>query len=61
MTMVDKTALKSVAYIFINVALLIIYACTFGKDSITKFLDGGLIIVKHEKPTTFVKPPGILI
>ena len=61
MAMVDKTALKSVAYIFINLALLIIYACTFGKDSIIKYLDGGLIIVKHEKPTTSVKPPGILI
>ena len=61
MAMVDKTALKSVAYIFINVALLFIYACTFGKDSIIKYLDGGLIIVKHEKPTSCVKPPGKLI
>ena len=59
MAMVDKTALKSVAYIFINVALLIIYACTFGKDSIIKYLDGGLIIVKHEEPIISVNPPGI--
>ena len=57
----SNAALKSAAYIFINVALLIIYACTFGKDSIIKYLDGGLIIVKHEKPTTSVKPPGKLI
>ena len=59
LAMVDKTALKSVAYIFINVALLIIYACTFGKDSITKYLDRGLVIIKHEEPIISVNPPGI--
>ena len=58
MTMVDKTALKSVAYIIINVALLIIYACTFGKDSVKKYLDGGLTIVKHNEAKHSVTSPG---
>ena len=56
--MVDKAALKSVAYIIINVALLIIYACTFGKDSVKKYLDGGLTIVKHKEAKHSVTSPG---
>ena len=61
MAMAGKLSLKLVATITVNIVLLIIYACTFGKNSMKKYLEGGLITVKHEEPITSVKPPGVYI
>ena len=61
MAMAGKLSLKLVATINVNIVLLIIYACTFGKNSMKKYLEGGLITVKHEEPITSIKPPGMYI
>ena len=61
MAMAGKLSLKLVATITVNIVLLIIYACTFGKNSMKKYLEGGLITVKHEEPITSIKPPGVYI
>ena len=61
MAMGDKLSLKLVATITVNIVLIIIYACTFGKNSMKKYLEGGLITVKHEEPITSIKPPGMYI
>ena len=61
MAMADKLTLKLIATITVNIVLLIIYACTFGKNSMKKYLEGGLITVKHEEPITSIKPPGMYI
>ena len=59
MAMAGKLSVKLVATITVNIVLLIIYACTFGKNSMKKYLEGGLITVKHEEPITAIKPPGM--
>ena len=51
---------KLVANIMVNIALLTLYVFLFGKESVTKYLDEGVITVTHEEKMSFIKPPGSL-
>ena len=43
--------------IFISIILIIIYLILFGKVSIEKYLDGGVLINQNEKRTLTIDPP----
>ena len=43
--------------IFISIILIIIYLIIFGKVSIEKYLDGGVLINQNEKRTFTIDPP----
>ena len=43
--------------IFISIILIIIYLIIFGKVSIEKYLDGGVLINQNEKRTLTIDPP----
>ena len=43
--------------IFISIILIIIYLIVFGKVSIEKYLDGGVLINQNEKRTFTIDPP----
>ena len=49
-----------VGYVAVNIVLLIIYACTFGYQSIHKYLDKGIIVVEQEETNSILPPPGHL-
>ena len=51
---------KLVANIVVNIVLLTLYVFLFGKESVNKYLDEGIIIVTHEEKMSFIKPPGYL-
>ena len=51
---------KLVANIVVNIVLLTLYVFLFGKESVNKYLDEGIIIVTHEEKMSSIKPPGYL-
>ena len=51
---------KLVANIVVNIVLLTLYVFLFGKESVQKYIDEGVIIVTHEEKVTFIKPPGYI-
>ena len=51
---------KLVANIVVNIVLLTLYIFFFGKESVNKYLDEGMIIVTHEEKTSIIEPPGYL-
>ena len=55
MFLVEHWAVK----FFLNISLVIIYIFTFGKNSLEKYLDGGVIISTKTIQTTEIDPPGM--
>ena len=55
--MVDKVFIKIAANVAANIVLFIIYALLFGQQSIKKYLEKGVTIVKYKE--TPIPPPGI--
>ena len=51
---------KLVANIVVNIVLLTLYVFFFGKESVDKYLDDGIIIATHEEKMSILKPPGYL-
>ena len=51
---------KLIANIVVNIVLLTLYVFLFGKESVNKYLDEGIIIVTHEEKMSVIKPPGYL-
>ena len=51
---------KLIANLVVNIVLLTLYVFLFGKESVHKYLDEGVIIVTHEEKVTFIKPPGYI-
>ena len=49
---------KLVSNVLVNIVLLLIYICFFGRQSIQKYFDKGTLIVNHEEKPAFVTPPG---
>ena len=45
--------------LFLNISLVIIYIFTFGKNSLEKYLDGGVIISTKTIQATEIDPPGM--
>ena len=43
--------------IFISIILIIIYLIIFGRVSIKKYLDGGVLINQNKKRTLTIDPP----
>ena len=56
--MVDKVFFKIAANVAVNIVLLIIYAHYFGRQSIQKFLEKDVTIVKNKETPTNIPPPG---
>ena len=56
--MVDKVFFKIATNVAANIVLFIIYALLFGQQSIKKYLEKGVTIVKY-KETTPIPQPGI--
>ena len=44
--------------LFLNISLVIVYIFTFGKNSVEKYLDGGVIISTKTIQDTEIEPPG---
>lgn len=42
----------------LNISLVIIYIFTFGKNSLEKYLDGGVIVSMKTIQDTEIEPPG---
>ena len=51
---------KLVANIVVNIVLLTLYVFLFGKESVNKYLDEGIIVVTHEEKMSIIEPPGYL-
>ena len=51
---------KLVANIVVNIVLLTLYVILFGKESVNKYLDEGIIVVTHEEKMSIIEPPGYL-
>ena len=51
---------KLVANIVVNIVLLTLYVFMFGKESVNKYLNDGVIIVTHEEKVSSIKPPGYI-
>ena len=57
----DKAScLKINSYVTVSVGLFIAYACTFGQNSIRRYLEHGVIITEHEEvfDLSSIQPPG---
>ena len=50
--------MKILAYISVNIILLLIYSYFFGQKSIQKFLKRGVVIVQQEDRNSSIIPPG---
>ena len=50
--------IKLVVNIVVNIILLTLYVLLFGQESISKYLEKGIIIVTHEEIPSFISPPG---
>ena len=42
----------------LNISLVILYIFTFGKNSVEKYLDGGVILSSKTIQDTEIEPPG---
>ena len=49
---------KLVVNIAVNFVLLTLYALLFGRESIRKYLEKGIIIVTNEETPSSITPPG---
>ena len=58
--MEGKDILKIVINVIVNIVLLLIYLYFFGVESMTKYLQGDVTIVGHEKELLSINPPGII-
>ena len=54
----EKEKSKLIAKVGINIALFILYIFFFGKYSIQKYLNKGVIIINEEENPEYITPPG---
>ena len=57
----EKEKSKLIAKVGINIALLILYIFFFGKYSIQKYLNKGVIIINEEENPEYIPPPGEIL
>ena len=57
----EKEKSKLIAKVGINIALFILYIFFFGKYSIQKYLNKGLIIINEEENPEYIPPPGEML
>ena len=53
-----KMKIWTLAHVFVNIILLIIYFYFFGQPSLRRFAKKGVIIIKDEEHTETIPPPG---
>ena len=56
--MVDKVFIKITANVAANIILFIIYAHYFGQQSVKKYFEKGVTIVKYTDTPPAIPPPG---
>ena len=52
---------KVIAKVVINIILFILYIFFFGKYSIQKYLNKGVIIINEEENPEYIPPPGEML
>ena len=57
----EKEKSKLIAKVGINIALFILYIFFFGKYSIQKYLNKGVIIINEEENPEYIPPPGKML
>ena len=57
----EKEKSKLIAKVGINIALFILYIFFFGKYSIQKYLNKGVIIINEEENPEHIPPPGKML
>ena len=57
----EKEKSKVIAKVGINIALFILYIFFFGKYSIQKYLNKGVIIINEEENPEYITPPGEML
>ena len=57
----EKEKSKLIAKVGINIALFILYIFFFGKYSIQKYLNKGVIIINEEENPEYITPPGKML
>ena len=60
----DKVAAfnaKMWARILVNIVLLTVYGYFFGRLSVLKYMDKGVIVIKQEETPSYVPPPGLAL
>ena len=57
----EKEKSKLIAKVGINIALFILYIFFFGKYSIQKYLNKGVIIINEEENPEYIPPPGEIL
>ena len=57
----EKEKSKLIAKVGINIALFILYIFFFGKYSIQKYLNKGVIIINEEENPEYITPPGEML
>ena len=56
--MIKKENAKVVTNILVNIVLFIIYAHYFGQQSVKKYLEKGVAIVRYTETPSVIPPPG---
>ena len=56
--MINKEYAKVVLNILVNIVFFIIYALLFGQQSVEKYLEKGVTIVRYHEVPSVIPPPG---